>query len=50
MSYCKQTASVTITGHQPALGLTDFPTSCVFCLRVRFLSGSQCVVWSLSNV
>ena len=29
----KQTASRTITDHRPALGLTDFPTSCFLLIR-----------------
>ena len=38
---CERIASWTITGYQPALGLTDFPTSSVFCLHVRFLTWSD---------
>jgi len=30
-----------MTGYQPALGLTDFPTSSAFCLHVGFLTGSD---------
>jgi len=33
---CKRIASWTVTGYQPALGLTDFPMSSVFGLDVRF--------------
>ena len=44
---CERIASWTVTGYQPVLGLTDFPTSSVFGLDVRF---STCSDWNyISN-
>ena len=37
----------TIINHQPALGLTDFPTSSAFCLQVGFPKWSE---WNYRNV
>ena len=38
---CECIASWTVTGYQPVLGLTDFPTSSVFGLDVRFCTCSD---------
>jgi len=38
---CERIASWTVTGYQPALGLTDFPMSVVFGLDIGFPTGTD---------